>query len=573
VKRAQSSSGPDKGRWWRSPRLVDRDRFHGGDPGASMSEEQTWGVFLYLFQTKDRDAFQNWVNWIAQTRGCLLSIKGSCWLGGLPQWCTDAAQKGACYVLPFECVLFEALAQQMNPGSVIAVSHQIGCDVVMGATYGAATGLGAFLPLLSAGMPILLASLPALLAHDGSLADKIKALANAPHPDFPLDFFKTAFKLQNPQSLGALINSGKLPSPIPVQNFCVQDFVHDNNIVLAVKIAFPVNQGCIIPPQLFKAAQQVTAPSLGFTAGYPVQAQVFAQALATSPSHYYAIHKIAVQIYILQKLGMDNDILRKAAGKIRNLQESKGNPFLIYLTDGPTKAVADEIENKCETAPPPESRTQWSWERSANDHPLPWLNRSYGDCIFAAKLLTGEHPALAPALQGMRTAQSEAVKTTFSKPCEGLSFAAPTAAGQPPAGQDDSVDYLIQTHGPASSNYPQNLWLKESVFVAPCTGKYSIQVHAASNSPGATLDAVSTFEYGKPIVSLQFSPINPVTAKAIYRLNQYEGVAKEFRRGFSHHSINSARLAIDWCAIQDETKECNYGRGSRKRVKNSNNSH
>src|SRR5262249_5615102 len=67
VKRAQGEDG----QWWRSPRLVGLDRTHGGDEGASMSEEQTWGVFLYLIQTKDKSAFDSWVNWISEkSRPC-----------------------------------------------------------------------------------------------------------------------------------------------------------------------------------------------------------------------------------------------------------------------------------------------------------------------------------------------------------------------------------------------------------------------------------------------------------------------------------------------------------------------
>jgi hypothetical protein len=419
VKRAQ---GPD-GRWWRSPRLVGVDRTHGG-AAASMSEEQTWGVFLYLLQTKDKGAFQNWIRWIAdESRPCWIKVGDSCLLFGLPQWCTDTTVLGACNFLPFECILFEHTAT-LSDANVEAVSGRIGCDLIMKAT-------------------------------------------NAVFPN------------------------------------------------------------------------------------YTVQAQVQKQAIATSASSYYAIHKIGVQIYLLQKLGLVNDDLRDATNRILSHPESDGNAFLSYLKVGPSDEMANIILQEC---PDPKQtqrafRYQWIWERAKSDPTRP--NSSYWDCIFAAKLLTKSFNSHPQVVEAMQLAQGEAVRRDAYSSCSGMQLEARAISQSPPQGS--TSDYQINFVD-LSSTTPSNLWYRNNTFVAPCSGKYSAVVSARSVGPVA-LDLVSTFRYGQPLATLLTSSSDASVDK-IFHLERYEAVSLVFRRNQASPTIAHAQLDIKWCKNQEDAGHC-----------------
>jgi hypothetical protein len=418
VKRAQ---GPD-GRWWRSPRLVGIDRTHGG-AAASMSEEQTWGVFLYLLQTRDKEAFQKWINWISnESRPCWIKFGKICRAFGLPQWCTDTNVFGACNFLPFECVLFDYFARLLHEDPD-AVSGRIGCDLI--------------LKITEAVVPI-----------------------------------------------------------------------------------------------------------------YSVQAQVKAQAIVTSASSYYAIHKIGVQIYLLQQLGLDDGYLRDAAARISNLPESAGNAFLLYLKAGRTDQVVDTVLKECPNPnqKQPAVRYQWLWERAKTDPTR--SNSSYWDCIFAAKLMISNTDGQPEVVKAMQFAQEEAVRSVYG-PCTGMQLLATATAQSSPSTDDYQVRFTETSSSPSP---PRRLWYFNNTFVAPCSGKYSALI-SASASDATALDLVSTFRYGQPFGTLIISGPNTSTAKTFY-LEQYEAVSLVLRRGQTTASIADAQLTITWCKNQKEAESC-----------------
>src|SRR5205085_11549471 len=104
-------------------------------------------------------------------------------------------------------------------------------------------------------------------------------------------------------------------------------------------------------------------PLPGFTTGYPVQLQVLAQAYVTSTDPFYAIHKIGVQVFLLERLSLDNEILAKAAEHLK--RKSPGNAFFVYLADGAGQAVADALQHcPASGAPQPVTRVEWIWEQA-----------------------------------------------------------------------------------------------------------------------------------------------------------------------------------------------------------------
>jgi hypothetical protein len=418
VRRAQA---PD-GQWWRSPRLIGHDRTHGGAE-AQLSEEQTWGVFLYLLATKNKPAFDGWVDWIEkQGRPCWVKVGSSCQFAGLPQWCTDTTQAGACNFLPYECVVFESLAREFerDPVKALNVSRRIGCDLVMGVSYGAAAGaLGALFGIAN-GLPALFAALPEAVLHDPQFLGKISGLAKDPNltslkpTDFPFQLL--AAGLKSPVNLPDILR--KLPLPAASSTVCVKD-LPTFGLPLPPLPPLP-NDGCVIPPPIFPAAgaNDLHLPPFlgslsprGFTNGYPVQTQVLAQS-AVPYSSFYAYHKVGVQVYLLQRLGLDTPDLQKAAEHLRDV--SSENPFFIYLAKGASKEVVDPILKLCpdQLKPQPVGRSQWSWERDQKDQA--WIASSYWDCIFAAKLLVNHKQVGPPILVAMQAAQDKQFKVAFA---------------------------------------------------------------------------------------------------------------------------------------------------------------
>jgi hypothetical protein len=565
VRRAQG----DDGRWWRSPRLVGHDRTHGG-ADASLSEEQTWGIFLYLLQTKDKPAFEKWVKWIAeQGRPCWIKVGSSCRVSGLPQWCTDSTQTGACNFLPFECVAFEALAREFerNPAAMLAVSRRIGCDLVMGATYGAAGGAFGALVRLGNGLPILLGTLSDAALHDPQLANKVLEIAKVQKPaslkatDFPLRFLSAG--LQPLGKLQDVIQTLHLPTP-PAPP-CIKDLA---TFGLPLPSALPLlpNGGCVIPPPRLPApnASNLNLPPLlgplmspGFTTGYPVQTQVLVQSLVPYSS-FYAFHKVGVQIYLLQRLGLDSSDLQKAAEHLHTV--SPGNPFFIYLAKGPSAEVANPILRlkRCPAVngPQPVKRSQWAWERSEKDEA--WTDSSYWDCIFIAKLLVDHEQLGPPPLIKMREAQKRAVRAPSQVSCNGFIFTVVAPKQSPPIGNHD--DYQV-VFGPPSTTLQGQDWYFNSTLIAPCSGRYSAQLSVTGAPPSTApvnVHLVTTFRYGLPTVSLVAKPNVLISAPTVtFHLDRYEATSLVLQSSQSHRSIVGAKLVVAWCKNQDASKPCN----------------
>jgi hypothetical protein len=445
VKRAQGGNG----QWWRSPRLVGIDRTKGG-ANASMSEEQTWGTFLYLLESHNKSAFENWVKWISdESRPCELKLLGHCALRGLPQWCKDTTQFAACNFLPYECTLFKSLAEIFYGNDQVAVNaiqNRLGCNLVMRIT-------------------------------------------------------------------GALIGTMTLFS-----------------------VAYTAQEQVDIQASDIKVGSIVDIP-------------------ITSPTHFYAIHKIAVQIYMLQLLHLDNDALKRAANKI--LAKSKTNPFFVYLAKGAAARgeISDLLSRECPTdnnGNQPTRRTEWAWERSEDDPNRQFT--SYWDCIFAAKLIVS-NPEIGPnVVLRMQAAQAEAVQSTNSTFCENFSSSVVAELQSSPIGND----YQVAVKSPTGETDPQPQWYQNS-FVAPCAGRYlsTVSIVGDPGNQGKTrVDLVSTYRYGQPYATLQADPNSEVSTMKSFHLEQYEAVSLVLHRGTINRSIASARVTIKWCRNQDETLSC-----------------
>lgn len=92
----RQSQGAD-GRWWRSPR---RNPGNLGDD-RSFSRDMSLGVMLYLVETRDTNAAENWVDWIEDHRPCLQKkpFSNDCLIRGAHRFCTDEV-KQSCTVSP-----------------------------------------------------------------------------------------------------------------------------------------------------------------------------------------------------------------------------------------------------------------------------------------------------------------------------------------------------------------------------------------------------------------------------------------------------------------------------------------
>jgi hypothetical protein len=529
VRRSQDSEG----RWWRAPSLVGKDSKHGG-AAASMSEEQTWGVFLYLIERNDKGAFDNWVRWIGEkSRPCWVKLGGSCRFGGLPQWCTDSPKTLACNFLPFECVAFERLARHFNEDPA-TVSRKIGCDLVMGAAYGAAAGaLGLSASLLN-NLPVLFAALPAAATSDPALLSKLQSLAANPTP--PANFPPTFFSLGRNVNIPAALSKAALPVPPP--NICVADLkLFGFSLPPVPPILLPGNpRGCVIPPNIFSPGfpfMQTGSLGNGFTTGYPVQLQVYGQALATTVP--YAIHKIAVQIWLLQRLGLDDDVLRKATALvIKNGPKKNGpkiNAFFSYLGEHGTNRIADIILNDgCPTrnGVQPPLRVEWIWEQPEGE-----TDFSYWDCIFAAKLLV-DSPNIGPppGMKYMLEAQSAQVSKSFIEKCNvPLSTTVVAAKVSQPQGNDD---YVI----PFPSPSPADVWYQDKIFLAPCEGTYTIDLQVVRGSSAVQL--VSSVRYGQPLLD---TGKKKEKTKTVF-LQPYEAIAVVLPPSSSPRLFNGATMKI-----------------------------
>ncbi|WP_345817657.1 hypothetical protein AAGS40_30080 (plasmid) [Paraburkholderia sp. PREW-6R] len=105
VKAAFANSGPQAGRWYRSPRRrndpsIDAAEAKGGV--ASFSPDMALGAQLYLATTRDTATAQAWLNWLNRHRPCLAGKEPTCNfpqdalvlipnVRGWPRFCTDDA--------------------------------------------------------------------------------------------------------------------------------------------------------------------------------------------------------------------------------------------------------------------------------------------------------------------------------------------------------------------------------------------------------------------------------------------------------------------------------------------------
>lgn len=99
----------------------------------------------------------------------------------------------------------------------------------------------------------------------------------------------------------------------------------------------------------------------------------------------YSLHLVAVETFLLKKLGQNTPQMHAAIEKIN--KRDPGNPFFEYLRDGPTAHVRDIVLDVCpkDQASLPRKLFQWSWERQTSEQA--WKESMLWDCIFMAKLL------------------------------------------------------------------------------------------------------------------------------------------------------------------------------------------
>lgn len=98
----------------------------------------------------------------------------------------------------------------------------------------------------------------------------------------------------------------------------------------------------------------------------------------------YPMHLAAVQIFLLERIGLTSVYTRTGAAMLA-LRDMK-NPFFLFLSEGPTERVRELVLEQCPSPGRPSvQRSQWSWERSSGE--AAWRNSMYWDCIFMGHLL------------------------------------------------------------------------------------------------------------------------------------------------------------------------------------------
>jgi hypothetical protein len=154
-----------------------------------------------------------------------------------------------------------------------------------------------------------------------------------------------------------------------------------------------------IPPNL--PMSPMATPGFGYSALYPAQLQIMVEAKVTDPG--FALHKVAVRAYLLQKFGM-SDLNLQGAAKILASRQPE-NPFFEYLASGPSPKFRTLTNEKC---PSPTNKStnkfQWTWERSdAENNTIDpkkepnkrsWDQSMIWECIFAGNLLYRQQQTL-----------------------------------------------------------------------------------------------------------------------------------------------------------------------------------
>lgn len=114
-KGVQQAQGSD-GRWWRSPRLVNRE---GEGAKVSFSRDMAAGVMLYLISTRDKEAATKWLRWIKGNRACMLDnptgVGGDCLRRALVyRYCRDDGRDQRCAMVPGSWELLTAVWNKLG---------------------------------------------------------------------------------------------------------------------------------------------------------------------------------------------------------------------------------------------------------------------------------------------------------------------------------------------------------------------------------------------------------------------------------------------------------------------------
>ena len=103
-----SQNYPQKGEWWRSPRIALDPSIPRSD---SFSPDQNLGVMLAVLKKRMdpgyRNQFANWINWIDVNRPCIVGTEPLC-IRGVPRFCRDDTERG-CTLRPIDMGLMQAV--------------------------------------------------------------------------------------------------------------------------------------------------------------------------------------------------------------------------------------------------------------------------------------------------------------------------------------------------------------------------------------------------------------------------------------------------------------------------------
>jgi hypothetical protein len=115
---------------------------------------------------------------------------------------------------------------------------------------------------------------------------------------------------------------------------------------------------------------------------YPTELLALGAAAVNEPD--YPLHLAAVEIFLMKQLGDSSPYIKDGGVLLAN--RDNGNPFFLYLSEGPSAQVRSLVLSECPSpGAPPTKKRQWSWERPSSDKP--WNESMYWDCIFIGRLL------------------------------------------------------------------------------------------------------------------------------------------------------------------------------------------
>jgi hypothetical protein len=118
------------------------------------------------------------------------------------------------------------------------------------------------------------------------------------------------------------------------------------------------------------------------TGAYPTE--LLALGAAAINEANYPLHLAAVEIFLLKVQGDTSPYIQ--AGGALLAGRDNGNPFFVYLSEGPSANVRSLVLSECPSPKSPSTgKHQWSWERPSAD--MAWKESMYWDCIFMGRLL------------------------------------------------------------------------------------------------------------------------------------------------------------------------------------------